>query len=930
MASRTSNGAIDSVLAKLNELMMGDMCSNFIGISSMGIQFLWKELSTMNALLEKLEDDVDELDAQANNWRNQVKEMTYDIEDCIDEFMSSEGSDNVKVGFINKISHFLTTLKSRVKTAWQIKDLKTRLQEIDERHKRYTISGRSSSTTTTIDPRLSALYKDAAKLIGIENPKEELIGKMDKGQQFKVVSIVGFGGLGKTTLANEVYREVKGQFNSKAFVSISQNPDMARILQRMWLQLEPHTSSHVFEVQDLINNIRKHLEDKRYIIIVDDLWDIRVWNIISCIFPQNNQRNIVIITTRIEDVARACCSDHGCIYNMKPLSEQDSRKLFFDRIFGSKGYCPREFNEPSCKILKKCGGLPLAITAVAGALACKRTKPNEQWEYIHNFLVTTKFATNSNFEDMMHILDLSYKNLPRHLKACFLYLASYPEDHKINKVELARRFVAEGFVSSSGQDVWNVAESYVIELANRSMIQPVYEDGDDITVSYYTVHDMLLELIIRKCREENFISLVQDQQVMAEEQDKVIRRLTINLSGVDNGTMAMRTTWHLAQVRSLGLLGGSNWIPFLHQFKFLRVLFLDICRREVKMDLTQICKLALLRYLKVKNERSLGEISIVLPVQIIRLRYLETLELPALSACCLPSDIVQLPRLSHLVVPHDTGLPDGIEKLKSLRSLEGFNMLMSSIENINGLGELENLSDLSIHCHTRSLEYVIALGRSIRKLSNLQKLSVSCTLVGSCDDALAFCLTSLHNLRHLDLLGCNFDRVPYIGSKAKFRRLRLGAKQILQDDIGMMGNLHFLDQLHLRVTGTLPEKLVISGSTGFVCLKVFELECEGISHLTFEVGAMPALRKLWLAFDPTSWNKATPAGLQHLSSLQQLYVLIARDNSTSGSEAPTTSLSDTAVIQRAFQEAADAHPGRPTFTLGEGWLIRAMESCRTL
>ncbi|CAL5004261.1 unnamed protein product [Urochloa decumbens] len=770
MASRTSNGVIDSVLAKLNELMMGDMCSNFIGISSMGIQFLWKELSTMNALLEKLEDDIDELDAQANNWRNQVKEMTYDIEDCIDEFMSSEGiSDNVKVGFINKISHFLTTLKSRVKTAWQIKDLKTRLQEIDERHKRYTIAGRSSSTTATIDPRLSALYKDAAKLIGIENPKEELIGKMDKGQQFKVVSIVGFGGLGKTTLANEVYREVKGQFNSKAFVSISQNPDMARILQRMWLQLEPHTS-HVFEVQDLINNIRKHLEDK-----------------------------------------------------------------------------------------------------------------------------------------------------------------SYPEDHKINKVELARRFVAEGFVSSSGQDVWNVAESYVIELANRSMIQPVYED-DDITVSYYTVHDMLLELIIRKCREENFISLVQDQQVMAEEQDKVIRRLTVNLSGgVDNGTMAMRTTWHLAQVRSLGLLGGSNWIPFLHQFKFLRVLFLDICRREVKMDLTQICKLALLRYLKVKNERSLGEISIVLPVQIIRMRYLETLELPALSACCLPSDIVQLPRLSHLVVPHDTGLPDGIEKLKSLRSLEGFNMLMSSIENINGLGELENLSDLSIHCHTRSLEYVIALGRSIRKLSNLQKLSVSCTLVGSCDDALAFCLTSLHNLRHLDLLGCNFDRIPYIGSKAKFRRLRLGAKQILQEDIGMMGNINFLVQLHLRVTRTLPEKLVISGSTGlFVSLKVFELECEGISHLTFEVGAMPALRKLWLAFDPTSWNKATPAGIQHLSSLQELYILIVRNNSTSGSEAPTTSLTDTAVIHRAFQEAADAHPGRPMFTLGEGWLIRAMESCRTL
>ncbi|KAJ1267822.1 hypothetical protein BS78_07G087400 [Paspalum vaginatum] len=923
IVTSTSNGVIDSVLAKLNELMMGDMCSNLLGVSSMGIQFLWNELSAMKALLEKLED-ADELDLQAKDWRDQVREMTFDIEDCIDEFTSNEECDDAKAGFINKVSSFLKTLRSRVKTACQIKDLKNRLQEIDERHKRYKIEEHPSSSTRRIDPRLSVLYNEETSLVGLANPKEELLEVMSKGKQFMVVALVGFGGLGKTTLVNEVYRQVSRQFNSKAFVSISQNPDMARVLKCILSQLEPRPYFDACEVQDLINDLREHLHDTRYIMVVDDLWDIRAWNIISCAFPKNNQQSIVIITTRNEDVARECCRDHGYIYNLKPLSEQDSIQLFLNRIYPFGHVFPSEKSrDVSCKILKKCGGLPLAIITVASILGFHCRNWKEQLEKMHNSLAH-KFATNSKFEDMMHILDLSYKNLPRHLKACFLYLGAYPEDHKISKVDLVRRWVAEGFVANSGQDVWDVAESYFYELVNRSMIQLAYEDGNDM-VSYCRVHDMMLELIIRRCREDNFISLIDDQQVMAEGQHKVIRRLTLNLS--DNGTnIATTTTWHISHVRSLAIFGGSNWIPpLLQELKFLRVLFLDIYRPGTKMDLTGISQLAQLRYVKVENDRSLGEISLELPGEIRSLRLLETLELPALSACRIPPDIVHLPRLSHLVVPHGTGLPDGIGKVKSLRSLDGFSLPTSSFEDIVGLGKLTNLTDLSLHCHTDSLEYVTALGCSLQKLGNLKNLSVSCTFVGSYADALAFPLTSLGNLELLDLSGCNFPQIPSIWVLGELRQLRLGARQIIQEDIIMLGTkLHYLVKLHLRTAGALTERMVISGSTGFVVLKVFELESDQISHLTFEAGAMPRLQKLWLAFDPSAWDRATPAGLQHLSSLKQIYVLTMRSGRiTSRSDyALTTSMSDTAVIRSAFQEAADAHPGRPAFTLGEEWLIR--------
>jgi len=288
---------------------------------------------------------------------------------------------------------------------------------------------------------------------------------------------------------------------------------------------------------------------------------------------------------------------------MRPLSEQYSKKLFFGRIFGSEDACPSQLKKASSEILKKCDGLPLAIITMASMLACQPTILEDQWEYIHNSLVT-KFATNSNYEDMMYILDLSYKNLPRRLKACFLYLGSYPEDHEIEKVELVRRWVAEGFVSnSSEQDVWDVAESYFNELVNRSMIQPSYEHDDHLNwrIPGCRVHDMLLELIVRRCKEDNFLSLVDDPQAVVEVKDKVIRRL--NVVGLrakedDKVAMAIAIATKLAQIRSLSIMGQSTWVPSLLELKFVRVLSIDVIisnSADMAVDLTIINQLSQLR-----------------------------------------------------------------------------------------------------------------------------------------------------------------------------------------------------------------------------------------------------------------------------------------------------------------------------------------------
>jgi disease resistance protein RPM1 len=100
----------------------------------------------------------------------------------------------------------------------------------------------------------------------------------------------------------------------------------------------------------------------RYLIIIYDIWDVHAWAVLKCAFPENDLGSRIITTTRIQEVARACCfHQHGHILEMKPLSNEDSRRLFYNRIFGSQVACPHHLEDVSVEILEKCGGLPLAI-----------------------------------------------------------------------------------------------------------------------------------------------------------------------------------------------------------------------------------------------------------------------------------------------------------------------------------------------------------------------------------------------------------------------------------------------------------------------------------------------------------------------------------------------------------------------------------------
>ncbi|VAI25376.1 unnamed protein product [Triticum turgidum subsp. durum] len=230
-------------------------------------------------------------------------------------------------------------------------------------------------------------------------------------------------------------------------------------------------------------------------------------------------------------------------------------------------------------------------------LANKNCNQKERWEYVQDSMGS---ESNHMLDGMRQILNLSYKDLPPYLKTCLLYLGMYPEDYQIERSNLERQWMAEGFISiENGQDVEKVARNYFNELVNRSLIQPVEFDKRG-SVTKCKVHDMLLNLILIKSAQENFLTIVDDPHAFTRLQCKV-RRLSIRLDGASNGREIVSTNNSMSQVRSVMFFGSSQITPPLSKFKFLRVVHIDLDDAEV--DLTGLCKLYQLSIRKDDWER---------------------------------------------------------------------------------------------------------------------------------------------------------------------------------------------------------------------------------------------------------------------------------------------------------------------------------------
>ncbi|KAF0891537.1 hypothetical protein E2562_009932 [Oryza meyeriana var. granulata] len=459
--------------------------------------------------------------------------------------------------------------------------------------------------------------------------------------------------------------------------------------------------------------------------------------------------------------------------------------------------------------------------------------------------------------------------------------SAYPEDDYIHRDDLVRQWVAEGFVSAIHQrDVEEVAGSYFNELINRSMIQPLYTDNNG-DVLECRVHDMILDLIVLKSAEENFFTVVagdDDLRSAVSGARHEVRRLCHRpTAGAAIATAA--TTASAAHIRSFVFSGQCSLMVPLNRFKFLRVLNLHVVQSSGAgggdVDLTSICRLFHLRYLKVTTSENARA---QLPEQIRGLQHLETLEVHGdLAGGAIPSDVVHLPRLSHLIVPGSTRLPEGIGSMRSLRTLEVLRVDLTSMDGLKSLGELASLRSLGVWCfgedRAQQPELWDTFWSSIASLAShgLRGLTLFGPLLPPAAMDMAgrpLLPVAEYRLQTLDAQLWLFHGVPqWIGQLRRLHRLDLTVNSLRKDGVDALAALPALLYLCLRAVCP-PRRWLVVGAGGFPALVDFFFTCSA-PRLAFKEGAMPKVKCIHLTFHAHGAELFGPV-LEHLAGLREL------------------------------------------------------------
>ncbi|EMS65198.1 Disease resistance protein RPM1 [Triticum urartu] len=652
----------------------------------------------------------------------------------------------------------------------------------------------------------------------------------------------------------------------------------------------------------------------KYLIVIDDIWSTSAWDAIKYAFPENEFSSRIIATTRVVDVARSCShGGNGRMYEMEALNDLHSKRLFFKRIFGSECCCPDMLKQVSNKILKKCGGLPLAIISIASLLA-NRPLVKDEWERVRRS-IGSALDKNRSLDGMNNILSLSYNDLSPNLKTCLLYLCIYPEDYVIERDILVRRWIAEGFISEErGQSKQEVAENHFYELINKSMVQPV-EVGYDGKARACQVHDMMLELIISKSVEDNFISLAGHGQTDLAKHDGLIRRLSVQ--HIDQELASILANEDLSHVRSLTVIASSciKQLPRLVRFEALRVLEFQDCKNLHEYDMNGLDKLFQLKYLSFR-----GTDLSKLPSGILRLYGLETLDLRDTHIEELPIGIVQLVKLQHLLTARyfdgKTKIPDGIGNMRNLQAISGFNIIMSSLGAVEELRNLTGLKELHIQLDGRgSQEYKRHEEMFLSSLCKLGTCKLQSLWIYSPDSTPLRFLDSLSPLPYnLQMFRMTTDyylpKMPkwIVPALTSLAYLDLNLIEVTQEDLRILGEMPALLCLKLSFKTIQKERLTVQG-VAFPCLKEFYLSrWGGAIYLTFEEGALPKVEKLEVPlFVPVAEAYGFYLGLGHLPCLRDAQVTLRNGDDTF--------YKSNSAAAAAIRKEANSHPNHPRLSI---------------
>ncbi|KAL6137764.1 hypothetical protein ACLB2K_063053 [Fragaria x ananassa] len=753
---------------------------------------------------------------------------------------------------LHQTFHIPKNLWYRRQIAKKLDNIKGTIKAISERNQKWiglsavpAVEGTSSPhdhiQKWMRDQAEACLFTNEDELVGIEAPKKVLMEHLVNGQQSQtIVSVVGMGGSGKTTLVAKIFNNdiVKRHFDCYAWVVVSQDYVIEDLFRSLIKQFHEAKKEKIpgeingMSYRELVKILVDYLNSKRYLVVLDDVWDINVWAKIRVSLQDKQLGSRVVLTTRNNDIAKYAFGVVSVVYDIQPLGKENAWELFCKKAFSThpNKSCPPELETIARELVGKCNGLPLAIVAMSGLMSSK--KSFSEWRNAFNSL--NWYLTNDPALGYMKtILLFSFNDLSYRLKHCFLYCSLLPEDYSMKRKRLIRLWIAEGFIEHvRGVTPEVTADRYLSELCYRSMLQ-VVERNEEGRPKKCRMHDVMREIALSTSEKEKFCAVYDGKDEGIE-----ARRLSIQYEGEIKSS---------ADLENVSITNLPDHLGYLFNLRYLN-----------------------LRRTHIKE----------LPKSIAKLRNLQTLNIRDSEIEELPKGIAKLLNLRHLIMYRYTGdhsgfryvegtrVPVDVSKLNNLQVLA---CVEAEEDTIRQVGCMTQLVRIGITNVKESDEMILC--DSIQKLQQLHYLFLMASdeeeilqtnairspppqlqvviLVGRLENVPLW-FRSLHNITSLYLHWSRLEEnlVPHIEALPN-----LGYLTLINAYVGK--------QLHFR--------------RGFVKLKTLTLRNYPLlTDIILDNGVMPNLHQL------SVWScmslKTVPLGLEYLTDLQRLSLRSVPEN----------------------------------------------------